>query len=82
MERLKFMEDVFTIAFLLMLKQYYLVSYQPIKKYFSSNHVLLRLIENWKKSRDNKNLVGTFLRHLSKAFVCIPHDLLATKLHA
>ena len=44
--------------------------------------VLLRLIENWKRSRDNKNYVGTVILDLAKAFDCIPHDLLAEKLHA
>ena len=52
------------------------------RKSYSSNHVLLRLIENWKKSLDNKNFVGTALMDLSKAFDCIPHDLLVAKLHA
>ena len=52
------------------------------KKSYSSSHVLLRLIENWKKSRDNKNFVGTILMDLYKAFDCILHDLLAAKLHA
>ena len=52
------------------------------KKSYSSNHVLLRLIKNWKKSRDNKNFVGTVLLNLSKAFDCIPHSLVAAKLHA
>ena len=52
------------------------------KKSSGSNHVLLRLIENWKKSRDNTNFVGTVLIDLSKAFDCIPHDLLNAKLHA
>ena len=42
------------------------------KKSYSSNHVLLRLIENCKKSRDNKNFVGTVLLNLSKPFDCIP----------
>ena len=42
------------------------------RKAYSSNHVLLRLIENWKKSPDNKNFVGTVLMDLSKAFSCIP----------
>ena len=52
------------------------------RKSYSSNHVLLRLIENWKKSLDNKNFVGTVFIDLSKAFDCIPHDLLVAKLHA
>ena len=52
------------------------------RKSYSSNHVLLRLIENWKKSLDNKNFVGTVLMDLSKAFDCIPRDLLVAKLHA
>ena len=52
------------------------------RKSYSSNHVLLKLIENWKKSLDDKNFVGTVLMDLSKAFDCIPHDLLVAKLHA
>ena len=43
------------------------------KKSYSSK----KIIENWKKSRDNKNFVGTFLMDFSKAIDCIPHDLLA-----
>ena len=52
------------------------------KKSYSSNHVLLRLIENWKKSRDNKSFMVTVLMDLPRAFDCIPYDLLAAKLHA
>ena len=42
----------------------------------------MRLIEDWKASLDNKKMVGTVLMDLSKAFDCIRHDLLITKLHA
>ena len=52
------------------------------KKSCSSNHALLRLIENRKKSWNNKDFVDTGFKDLSKAFNSIPHDLLAAKLHA
>ena len=52
------------------------------RKAYSTNHVLLRLIEQWKSALDNKNFVEAVLMGLSKAFDCIPHDLLIAKLHA
>ena len=48
----------------------------------STNHLLLRLIENWKAALDRNLFTGAFLMDLSKAFDCIPHDLLIAKLHA
>ena len=52
------------------------------RKSYSSNHVLIRLIENWKQSLANQKFVGVALIDLSKAFDCIPHDLLIAKMHA
>ena len=52
------------------------------RKSCSSNCVLICLIENWKKSLDQKRLVEAVLPDLSKAFDSIPHDLLIAKLHA
>ena len=48
----------------------------------SSQHVLLRLIKEWKTNLDNNFVVGAVSVDLSKAFGCIPHDLLTTKLAA
>ena len=52
------------------------------RKGYSTNHVLIRLIENWKTTLDKNLFTRAALRDLSKAFDCIPHDLLIAKLHA
>ncbi len=52
------------------------------RKKYATEYVLIKLINSWKYALDDHNFVGTVLMDLSKAFDCIPHDLLITKMSA
>ena len=52
------------------------------RKGFSAQDCWLVMIEKWKRVLDNGGICGALLTDLSKAFDCLPHDLLLAKLHA
>ena len=52
------------------------------RKNYNTQHVLLRLLEEWREHLDNNKTVGGILMDFSKAFDCVPHDLLLAKLAA
>ena len=49
---------------------------------YSTQHALLKLMQKWQLCLDNSGMVGTILMDLSKAFDCLPHELLIAKLEA
>ena len=52
------------------------------RKSHSTQHALLNMLRDWQNCIANSGKVGALLIDLSKAFDCLPHDLLLAKLAA
>ena len=52
------------------------------RKGYSCQHVLMNLTDEWRRHLDKNHVVGAVLMDLSKAFDCLPHELLIAKLAA
>ena len=52
------------------------------RKRYSSQYCLLAMLEKQKKAADNRKVFKAFLTDLSKAFDCLPHELITVKINA
>ena len=52
------------------------------RKGYSCQSLLLKCVDNWKTALDRKQFVSLLFMDLSKAFDCLPHGLIISKLHA
>ena len=52
------------------------------RKSYSTQQVLIRLLEEWREKLDKNFVVGAVLMNLPKVFDCIPHNLMIAKFAA
>lgn len=64
-----------------MLSQIYNDGLSAFRSGYSCQHVLINLSDSWRKAIENKQKCGILLVDLSKAFDCLPHSLIVSKLH-
>ena len=49
--------------------------FSAYRKGYNSQHLLIRLLEEWRQHLDNNKIAGGVFMDLSKTFDSVPHDL-------
>jgi hypothetical protein len=81
---LQVISKIFERAINHQLGNYFETIFNPLLSAFREGYgcqsVLLKITEEWRKALDDNKYVASILMDLSKAFDCLPHDLLLYKL--
>ena len=64
------------------MENYFSPMVSAYRKNYSKQHVITRLVEEWREHLGENFVVGAVLTDLSKVFDCIAQDLLIAKLAA
>ncbi len=62
------------------LTRLYSIYISAYRKHIGCNSTLTYLLETWREALDNKQYVGIVMMDLSKAFDCLPHNLIIRKM--
>ena len=54
----------------------------PYRTHYGAQHMLKRLLEEWRANLEQNKIIGAVLLDLSKVSGCFPSDLLTAKLNA
>ena len=54
----------------------------PFERKYSCQSTFIKMIEDWKESLDQNNVIGALFMDLSKKFDSLPHGLLIAKFRA
>ena len=76
----KFFERAVYIQIVEFFDNYFNISLSAFRENYSCQDTLITILEVWRKCLDGNKFVAAILMDLSKAFDCLPHNLLLLKI--
>ena len=76
----KFYEEIIKDQHVLSIENYFRPMISTYRKNCSTEHVIIRLVQEWREHLDENFVVGTVLTGLTKAFDCLAYEFFIAKL--